>query len=81
MNDRHSVGRFGERKAAQFIRKSGYTVLHTNWRHSRQEVDIIAKDASYLVFFEVKTRSCDSPDALTFGRPARAVNAQNQKNH
>ena len=79
-NQKQRVGKFGEKKAVQFIRKNGYTILETNWRHAHQEIDVIAKDAEYLVFFEVKTRSCLSPDDLPFGRPARAVNAEKQKN-
>ena len=80
MSDKQSIGRLGEKKAAQFVRKNGYTILETNWHHSHQEIDIIAKDESFLVFFEVKTRSCTSPDDMPFGRPARAVTAEKQKN-
>ena len=80
MSDKHTIGRLGEKRAAQFVRKNGYSILETNWHHSHQEIDIIAKDENFLVFFEVKTRSCASPDDMPFGRPARAVTAEKQKN-
>ena len=75
-----SVGRIGEQIAVQFLVQNGYTVVERNWRHGHQEVDIIAKDDRFLVFVEVKTRSCLSPEDLRYGRPARAVNQTKQKN-
>lgn len=75
-----AVGMAGEQIAVQFLEDHGYTVIERNYRHGRQEIDIIARDAQFLVFVEVKTRSCMTPDALTYGRPARAVGSQKQHN-
>lgn len=75
-----AVGMAGEQIAVQFLEDHGYTVIERNYRHGRQEIDIIARDAQFLVFVEVKTRSCMTPDALTYGRPARAVDRQKQHN-
>ena len=75
-----AVGMAGEQIAVQFLSDHGYTVIERNWRHGRQEIDIIAKDAASLVFVEVKTRSCLSPDDMTYGRPAHAVTAKKQHN-
>ena len=75
-----AVGMAGEQIAVQFLHDNGYTVIERNWRHGRQEIDIVAKDASFLVFIEVKTRSCMSPDNMTFGRPAHAVTQKKQHN-
>lgn len=75
-----AVGMAGEQIAVQFLEDHGYTVIERNWRHSRQEIDIIARDAQFLLFVEVKTRSCTTPDSLTYGRPAHAVDRAKQHN-
>lgn len=75
-----AVGMAGEQIAVQFLEDHGYTVIERNYRHGRQEIDVIARDAQFLVFVEVKTRSCTTPDALTYGRPAHAVDRQKQHN-
>lgn len=68
------LGKQGERISIDYLLKAGYSILEQNWRFSRAEIDIIAKDGEVLVFIEVKTRSTDF-----FGDPALAVNAQKQK--
>ena len=75
-----SVGRAGEQIAVQFLLQNGYTVVERNWRHGHQEIDVIVKDDRFLVFVEVKTRSCRSVEDLPYGRPARAVDHAKQKN-
>ena len=75
-----AVGMAGEQIAVQYLEDHGYTVIERNYRSSRQEIDIIAKDGEFLIFVEVKTRSCKTPEALTYGRPARAVGRQKQHN-
>lgn len=50
------LGKKGEQNACEFLEKQGYTILHTNWRYSHKEVDIIAREDDMLVFIEVKTR-------------------------
>ena len=58
------TGKYGEALAVAFLKKKGFGILETNWRFSKAEVDIIAKDGEVLVFVEVKTRSSDF-----FGKP------------
>lgn len=49
-------GKAGEDAAAELLRKKGYEIVCRN-SHSRfGEIDIIARNAEYLVFVEVKTR-------------------------
>lgn len=58
------TGKKGELLAVKFLENLGYTILHTNWRFRRFEVDIIAQMGQELVFVEVKTRnniSCGMP--------------------
>lgn len=80
---RQSLGQIGETLAAQYLEQNGCSVLCRNYRSAHQEIDIIAKDATTLIFVEVKTRSCTA-DELTaaprYGRPAAAVTAVKQKN-
>lgn len=51
------TGKKGEKLAAKYLENMGYTILHTNWRFRRYEVDIIALMGNELVFAEVKTRN------------------------
>lgn len=57
MASHNMVGTAGEKMAADWLRARGYEILHRNWRHSRYELDIIAKKGDLLHFIEVKTRS------------------------
>jgi putative endonuclease len=75
MNETQKTGREGEAEAVNYLRSIGYEILETNWRHSNQEIDIIAKDKFYLVIAEVKTRSTSA-----FGEPEVFVNRQKQRN-
>ncbi len=52
-----SKGAAGEVLAARFLRGKGYDIITANYRCRLGEMDIIAADASYIVFAEVKTRS------------------------
>ena len=52
------IGRLGEEKVAEYLRRHGYIILRRNWRNSRfGEVDIIAENRENIVFVEVKTRT------------------------
>ena len=57
MAEIHDLGKKGEQLALTFLKEKGWIILETNWRFSRAEVDIIAKDGDILVFIEVKTRN------------------------
>ncbi len=78
--DRAAIGRRGEQLAAMYLEQNGYTVLHRNYRHAHQELDIVATDGIAVVFFEVKTRSLSPTDLTAYGRPSRAVNTEKQRN-
>lgn len=58
MTDHLELGKKGEEHALQYLRGKGYTILETNWRSGKLEVDIIAEDIEkkQLVIVEVKTR-------------------------
>lgn len=68
-------GQKGEAIACSYLEKSGYTILHKNWRYKRYEIDIIAQEFETLVFIEVKTRKNN-----TFGEPVDFVDDNKIKN-
>ena len=73
------IGKFGEDTATVYLKKNGYRIVDRNVHVSHNEIDIIAKDKSYLVFVEVKTRSTDSTLYSDFGTPASAVTRSKQQ--
>jgi len=65
------LGLLGEDIAANYLMKSGYRLLHRNWRlNGRYEIDIVAYKDNVLHFVEVKTRT------TAFMSPLRAVNKE-----
>ncbi len=67
---RHKTGAWGEKQAELFLKKKGYRILGRRVRvGTRDELDLVARDGSVLVFVEVKTRAHEK-----FGRPSDAVN-------
>ena len=68
------IGTKGELLAANFLINKGYSILETNWRTGKKEVDIIAERSDSIVFVEVKTRS-----NFDFGFPEEAVTEAKKK--
>jgi putative endonuclease len=68
-----SVGRGGEERARKYLEKLGYSIVETNYRTPRGEIDIIARQGGEIVFVEVKTRKSDR-----LGAPAEAVDQRKQ---
>ena len=71
MAAKDDLGRRGEDLAAQFLSDAGYTVIDRNWRCTRGEIDLVARDGNDMVFIEVKTRS-----STAFGHPFEAITTQ-----
>ncbi len=65
-------GKDGENLAFEFLVKSGYEILETNWSANKAEIDLICIDKDTLVFVEVKTRATES-------EPEKAVTYRKQK--
>lgn len=72
--DKVSLGRIGEEKATEYLLQQGYRIIERNFRCTLGEIDIIAEEAGYLVFIEVRSRhdSC-------FGLPQETVNWVKQR--
>lgn len=66
-------GRVGEDKAEVYLESKGYKILTRNFRVKTGEIDIIAKDKSYLVFVEVKLKK-----SSFFGLPEEMVHSIKQ---
>jgi putative endonuclease len=53
---RRRLGSRGEELAARHLEARGFEVVERNFRTRYGELDIVARDARFLVFCEVKTR-------------------------
>ncbi len=62
MNNRRQGNDF-EVLAADYLKRQGFRILQQNFYCKMGEIDIIAKDKSYLVFVEVKYRKTTSKGA------------------
>lgn len=69
----NAIGKRGEELAIQLLKDQGCTILETNWRYRRAELDIIAMDGPVMIFVEVKTRSNDK-----FGRPEEFISTKKE---
>jgi putative endonuclease len=75
MPRRHQrYGRKCEEIAARHLENNGYRILEKNYRTSRGEIDIIARDNDFIVFVEVKARQTDR-----YGNPKAAVTSDKQR--
>ena len=77
--NKKSIGDFGERKAASYLRRRGYRILERNWRSGKYEIDIIASTLRDLVFVEVKTRTYRQTDVENAPPPKNAVHSAKQE--
>ena len=50
------IGSWGEAAAADYLAKCGFKILARGYRTRFGEIDLIASNAKYVLFVEVKTR-------------------------
>lgn len=65
---RQALGLQGERIAARWLRRAGWSVLAHRFRSGHRDVDLVMLRAGVIAFVEVKTRRGDG-----FGSPLHAV--------
>ena len=73
MAEHNVLGKSGEDYAYEYLLKKGFEIRDKNWRHNKDEVDMIGIHDNCLVIIEVKTRS-----SLYFGEPQIFVNKKKQ---
>lgn len=79
MRNTTEIGRYGESVACFYLQSNKYKIVEQNYYASHNEIDIIAENKKYIIFVEVKTRSCNFERDLTFGTPAMAVTQSKQR--
>ena len=78
--EKQLLGKLGEDIAADYLEKNGYRIVRRTQRFGKNELDIVCEDDDFIVFVEVKTRSCLYPESGDFGIPSRAVDEGKRKN-
>ena len=72
-------GAWGEKAARLYLEKCGWHTAATNFRTRFGEIDIIAENAQYVIFAEVKTRKNArfgaAREAVTPGKQAKLIAA------
>lgn len=54
------IGNMGEKSVCDYLVENGYRIIAKNYRIKGGEIDIIAENADYIAFVEVKSRKPDS---------------------
>lgn len=67
------LGRWGEDRAAEFLRDKGARIVAANWKCRFGELDLVAEEGACLCFVEVKLRKTDA-----FGTPGEFVDRRKQ---
>jgi putative endonuclease len=67
------IGNYGERVAADFVRRRGYRILTRNYQTEQGEIDLVCRDGAVLAFVEVRSRSGD-----LFGRPSESIDERKE---
>jgi putative endonuclease len=67
-------GRLGEDEAVRWLSAQGYQILDRNVVNHGGEIDVVAREGSYLCFLEIKARASDR-----FGPAIAAVDARKQR--
>lgn len=67
------LGRWGEDRAADYLRNKGFHIVAANWKCRFGELDLIAADDTYLCFVEVKLRK-----SAAYGSAAASVDRHKQ---
>lgn len=77
MAQHNELGKWGECKAAEFLRDKGLYIRHIDWRDKHRDLDIVAIDEEMTTIHvvEVKTRSTN-----LWGEPDEAIDLEKKNN-
>lgn len=70
---RRAIGDEAEKRAVEWLRAQGFTIITRNWKFKNGEIDVICLDDETLVFVEVKFRSDPAQ------RPEDSISDQKQE--
>jgi putative endonuclease len=71
---RQAFGVLGERIAARWLIRQGWTVVNHRFTNGKRDIDLVVEQAGTVVFVEVKARKGND-----FGGPVEAVNWRKQR--
>lgn len=74
MENKQQLGPWGEEIAARCLQMKGFEIVERNFRCRYGEIDIVAKNAEFLVFAEVKLRK-----SARFGAAREFVDRRKQE--
>ncbi len=57
-SEKQKIGETGEKVAAQFLMKQGFSIIETNYTKKWGEIDIVAEIDGCIHFVEVKSVTC-----------------------
>ncbi len=72
-DSRRLTGAIGEQLARRYLEQKNYEIVEQNFRCSIGEIDIVARDAGFLVFVEVRTKR-----SRQFGTPEESITLTKQ---
>ena len=78
LTKRRIVGNKGEDAVCKYLRKQKYKIIARNYVDRGHEIDIIAENAEFICFVEVKTRTIGREDPRE-PRPASSVTPEKQR--
>lgn len=71
---RQALGLLGERIAARWLRRAGWTFVAHRFRSGHRDIDLIMQRGTTIAFVEVKARRGDA-----FGGPVEAVHHRKRR--
>lgn len=74
---KRKTGDIGEDIAVEYLKKNYYIIMARNWRHGKNEIDIIAKKNNTVAFIEVKTTASDA--AESYKMPLEAIDREKRR--
>lgn len=79
MNDKKTLGDWGENKAVFYLRLHGYRIVERNFRCRQGEIDVIARRGDVIAFVEVKLRKNgehgEAREFVTYAKQRRVIAA------